>query len=100
MPDELAPEVRKARVRDLLLGYLQAAAVPLWPGADGLTLEDALRSYPQAGAAGRVPGLRQLLREHPLLAGELTAFFAEHDRPRADPRFSDHSREQEKRRGQ
>jgi hypothetical protein len=78
MPDELAPEVRQSRVRELLLGYLQAAAVPLWPGADGLTLQDALRSYPQAAAAGRVPGLRQLLRDHPALAEELTALFAEH----------------------
>ena len=82
MPDELTPEVRKARVRELLLGCLQAAAVPLWPGTDGLTLEDALRGYPQAAAAGRVPGLRQLLRDHPLLAEELMAFFAGHGRSR------------------
>ena len=85
MPDELTPEVRKARVRELLLGCLQAAAVPLWPGADGLTLRDALVSYPQAAAAGRVPGLRQLLRDHPALAEGLTAFFAGHGRPGADP---------------
>ena len=85
MPDELTPEVRKARVRELLLGCLQAAAVPLWPGADGLTLRDALVSYPQAAAAGRVPGLRQLLRDHPALAEELTAFVAEHGRPGAEP---------------
>jgi hypothetical protein len=78
MPDELAPEERKARVREVLLGYLRSADVPLWPGADGLTLEDALLSYPQAAAAGRAPDLRQLLREHPELAEELTAFFEPH----------------------
>jgi hypothetical protein len=72
-------------VRELLLGYLQAAAVSLWPGSDGLTLQDALLSYPQAAAAGLVPDLRQLLRDHPALAEELTALFAEHGRPRADP---------------
>ena len=54
MPDELAPEVRKACARELLLGCLQAAAVPPWPGADGLTVQGALSSYPQAAAAGRV----------------------------------------------
>ena len=85
MPDELTPEVRKARVRELLLGYLQAAAVPLWPGADGLTLQDGLVSYPQTAAAGRVPGLRQLLRDHPALAEELTAFFAGTATPGVDP---------------
>ena len=74
MPEGPAPEERKARVRELLLGHLRDAAVPLWPGADGLTLADALLGYPQA-AAGRVPDLRQLLREHPELAEELTAFF-------------------------
>ena len=51
---ELAPEERKECVRDLLPGYLQGAAVPLWPGADGLTARGALSSYPQAAAAGRV----------------------------------------------
>ncbi len=80
MPDEPEPEARQARVRELLLGYLRAAAFPPWPGADGLTLEDALRSYPQAAAAGRAPDLRQLLRMHPELADELTALFAEHCR--------------------
>jgi len=75
VPEGPAPEERKARVRELLLGHLRSAAVPLWPGADGLTLEDALLGYPQAAAAGRVPDLRQLLSEHPDLADELTAFF-------------------------
>jgi hypothetical protein len=73
--------VRQARVRELLLGYLQAAVVPLWPGTDGLTMQDALVSYPQAAAAGRVPDLRQLLRDHPALAEELTALFAEYGSP-------------------
>jgi hypothetical protein len=85
MPDEVESEVRKACVRELLLGYLQAAAVPLWPGADGLTVQDALLSYPQAVAAGCVPGLRQLLRDHPALAEELTAFFAGTATPGVDP---------------
>jgi hypothetical protein len=74
LPDDLVPGVRQARVRELLLGHLRGAAVPLWPGADGLTLGDALLGYPQA-AAGRVPDLRQLLREHPELAEQLTACF-------------------------
>jgi hypothetical protein len=50
----LAPEVRKGRVRELLLGYRHGAAVPLWPGADGLIAQAALSNYPQAAAALRV----------------------------------------------
>jgi hypothetical protein len=50
----LAPEVRKERVRELLLGHPQGAAVPPWPGADGLTVRGALSGYPQAAGAGRV----------------------------------------------
>jgi hypothetical protein len=50
----LAPEARQERVRELPLGYPQGAAVPPWPGADGLTAQGALSGYPQAAAAGRV----------------------------------------------
>jgi hypothetical protein len=50
----LAPEVRQERVRVLPLGCLQGAAVPPWPGADGLTAQGALLGYPQAAAGGRV----------------------------------------------
>jgi hypothetical protein len=75
MPEGPGAAGREARVRELLLGHLQSADLPPWPGADGLTLEDALLSYPQAAAAGRAPDLRRLLRDHPELAEELTAFF-------------------------
>jgi hypothetical protein len=66
---------RRQRLRDLLLGLLRAAACPGWPGADGLTTEDVLRSYPHEARAGRVPGLEQLLAAHPDLRDELAAFF-------------------------
>jgi hypothetical protein len=65
--------------RELLLGYLHNAGCPGWPGADCLTVEEVLRSYPQAARAGRVPNREQLLREYPDLEEELIAFFAQHD---------------------
>lgn len=66
---------RQRQAIDLLLGYLEAARC-WWPGADGLTVEDALRSFPQAAAAGWVPGPDELLRTHPELAGLLSELLA------------------------
>jgi hypothetical protein len=63
-------------VHELLLGYLQAAGAPPWPGADGLTLEEVLASYPQWSASGLVPDLPSLLQRHPELCEDLSKFFA------------------------
>jgi hypothetical protein len=66
--------VRRQRLHEVLLGYLE---VILWPGADGLTLGEALLGYAEAAAAGQVPDQQELLQRHPELAEELRAFFAE-----------------------
>jgi hypothetical protein len=71
-PDCLTPG---QRLQDVLLGSLQTAP-SVCPGADGLTLEDALCSYRQAATARVVPGLKELLGRYPYLAEELLAFFA------------------------
>jgi hypothetical protein len=68
-------EVRWRRLQELLLGHLWAANIPVWPGADGVTLEVVLRTYPQAIADGRVPSPAQLLAEHPDLERQLAIFF-------------------------
>jgi hypothetical protein len=66
------------QVRTILLGYLQCRAAAQWPGSDGITLDDILRSYPQAAAVGRVPDLPQLRRRFPDLADALARWFADH----------------------
>src|SRR4051794_23773802 len=61
---------------EVLLGYLQLQGALPWPGADGLTVAEVLAAYPGEARLGRVPGLEQLSRRHPELAGAATAFFA------------------------
>ena len=63
------------RLQEVLLGYLQTAPA-VCPGADSLTLEDALSNYRQGATASVVPGLKELLGRYPDLAEELRAFFA------------------------
>ena len=67
-PSETAGRHRQAI--DVLLSYLEASNT-WWPGADGLTIEDAIRSYPEAVAAGHVPNRGELLRAHPGLVDVL-----------------------------
>jgi hypothetical protein len=64
------------RMRELLLAHLQAAGAPPWPGADGVTLEEILHSYPQEAALGLVPDLETLVQDNPELADCLRAYFA------------------------
>ena len=74
------------QVRAILLGYLQCRAAGLWPGSDSITLDDILRSYPQAAAAGRVPDLPELRRRFPDLADALASWFADHAATARDER--------------
>jgi hypothetical protein len=64
------------QLHELLLTYLLAADAPPWPGADGVTLEEVLLSYPQAAEAGLVPDWQTLREHHPELADVLRDFFA------------------------
>jgi len=66
---------RTHRLEEVLLDYLQTAPFPWWPGADGLTVQDGLRSYPSALALGLVPGPEALRRLHPDLAEAVLAYF-------------------------
>jgi hypothetical protein len=74
MSDEVSDfQERLGGLLALLSSNLQAAFC--WPGADSLTTEDAVECYRQAVAAGRVPGLEDMLQAHPECAEHLRAFF-------------------------
>ena len=80
MPDERPQSVAcNDALREVLLGYLQAAGCPPWPGTDGLTVDEVLLSYRLNARAGRVPDQQALLQRHPELADSLLAFFGSED---------------------
>jgi hypothetical protein len=77
MPEERSgAPAPSENLREALLGYLQAIGFPPWPGADGLTVHEVLRSYRHAAAAGRVPDREELVRRHAELDGAIQDFFA------------------------
>jgi hypothetical protein len=76
----MSPAPSEARLRtqqaqEVLLRCLQDSSTELWPGGDGLTIDDVLADYSAALAAGRVPDPHALQERYPELAGELAAFF-------------------------
>ena len=63
------------RVSELLAEYLVASGRLVWPGADGLLVEDVvLAEYAGAIAAGVVPTPAELSARHPDLAAAVAAF--------------------------
>jgi hypothetical protein len=72
-------------LQEVLLAYLRGPGAAAWPGADGLTVEDVLHTYPQAMAAGLAPGWEELLQEHPELATELRTFLTTAEGKRDEP---------------
>jgi len=71
-----------SRLNEILLEHLAHPCVTVWPGADGLTVEEVLGGYPQAVAAGQAPGLEELISRHPDLTEALKHFFAQAHQPR------------------
>jgi len=72
--DRMAAE-RRQLLEDILLGLLQSSPGCRWPGADGLTLEDALDCYRQAISTGRAPGPEELVQRHPELREAVKGLF-------------------------
>jgi len=63
------------RLQNLLLDHLRRIDAHYWPGADGLTVTVALENYPEAAAAGHVPGLSEMASRYPELRQELEKLF-------------------------
>jgi len=70
-----------SRLKEILLDHLAQPCVTVWPGADGLTVEEVLGSYHQAVDAGQAPGPEELLARHSDLAAPLKDFFAQGRQP-------------------
>jgi hypothetical protein len=62
---------------EVLAEYLLASTGFRWPGTDGATMEDVVRSaYPLASVSGWVPRPDELAERYPDLATEIGSFFA------------------------
>ena len=60
---------------EILLAHMQQQQVRMWPGSDGLTVDEVLAFFLDAAALYGVPNPDELLELHPELAKELELFF-------------------------
>src|SRR5262245_36876577 len=68
------------KLRELLLGFFQMARVLPIPGADGLTLDDAVDCYELGVAAGLLPSWESLLLNYPDLADDIRSLLSTRNR--------------------
>ena len=62
-------------LRAVLLDLMMSRDALLWPGSDGVTVEEVLAAYAPASEKKRVPDREELIRRHPELQSEIGAFF-------------------------
>ena len=66
----------RTRLLDVLAWHLLTSSATVWPGTEGLTVEDVVvADYRMEAEAGHVPRPEELISQHPNLAEAIRTFF-------------------------